>query len=257
MLSAVDVPIDAVMCRDANCELHSQDIDCFHERIISCTTCAESECIPSKPTQSKFEAIPGWNNYVKEHLAVARDALWWWKFYSRPRQGPIYHSMKSDRARFKYALRAAKRAEETTCADALANDLCENDNDSFWKGVSKINQTSNVIASSIDGISGECNILVFWKDHFSSILNSSGSSNDNLKNSIMRILDDVQYSKNMIGNSRVTSELVSELESGKSSGPDHISPESRFNRLSVLLSLCFFYVFHTVIYHLLCLKQQV
>ena len=150
--------------------------------------------------------------------------------------------MKSARARFKYALRATKRAEETARADALANELCKNDNDGFWKDVSKINQTSNVTASSIDGISGECNISVFWKDHFSSILNYSGSSNANLKNSIMCKLDDVQYNENMIVSSRVTSKLISELESGKSSGPDNISPESfKFasNRLSVLLSLCF------------------
>ena len=93
----------------------------FDERTISCVKCAESECIPSKPTQSKFKAIPGWNNYVKEHQAVARDALWWWKFYNKPHKGPIYHSMKSARARFKYALRATKRAEETARADALAN----------------------------------------------------------------------------------------------------------------------------------------
>ena len=46
----------------------------------------------------------------------------------------------------------------------------------------------------------------------------------------------------MIVSSRVTSNLITELESGKSSGPDNISPESlKFasNRLSVLLSLCF------------------
>ena len=46
-----------------------------------------------------------------------------------------------------------------------------------------VSSTSNVIASSIDGISGECNISVFWRDHFSSILNSSGLSNADLKNS--------------------------------------------------------------------------
>ena len=94
----------------------------------------------------------------------------------------------------------------------------------------------------LNGISGECNISVFWRDHFSSILNSSGLSNADLKNSIMSKLDDVQYSENMIVSSRVTSKLVSELDSGKSSGPDNISPESlKFasNRLSVLLSLCF------------------
>ena len=58
----------------------------------------------------------------------------------------------------------------------------------------------------------------------------------------MSKLDDVQYSENMIVSRRVTSKLISELESGKSSGPDNISPESlKFasNRLSVLLSLCF------------------
>ena len=83
--------------------------------------------------------------------------------------------MKSARARFKYALRATKRAEETARADALANELCENDNKGFWKDVSKINRKSNVIANSMDDISGECNISVIWKDHFSSILNSSGN----------------------------------------------------------------------------------
>ena len=40
----------------------------------------------------------------------------------------------------------------------------------FWKDVSKIYQTYNVISSSIDGISNECNISVFWKDHFGSFV---------------------------------------------------------------------------------------
>ena len=58
----------------------------------------------------------------------------------------------------------------------------------------------------------------------------------------MSKLGDVQYSENIIVSSRVTSKLICEWESGKSSGPDNISPESwKFasNRLSVLLSLCF------------------
>ena len=56
-----------------------------------------------------------------------------------------------------------------------------------------------------------------WKGYFSSMLNSAGSSNADLKNSIMRTLDDVQYNGNMIVSSRVTSKSISELESGKSS----------------------------------------
>ena len=51
--------------------------------------------------------------------------------------------------------------------------------------------------------------------------------------------------------------LTSELESGKSSGPDDISPESlKFanNQLSILLSLCFLCVFLIVTCHLTRLK---
>ena len=59
----------------------------------------------------------------------------------------------------------------------------------------------------------------------------------------MRTLDDALYCENMIISSRDISKLISELESGKSSGPNDISLESlKFasNQLSVLLSWYFF-----------------
>ena len=71
-------------------------------------------------------------------------------YLNKPRQGLIYHSMESARARLKYALRvskslkyalrATKQAEKTARADALANFLCGIDQDGFWKVVSKSNQ---------------------------------------------------------------------------------------------------------------------
>ena len=181
------MPIDAVLCRDANCRVHIHDVDVFYERIITNLNVLKRSVYHFKPPHSNFKAIPGWNDYVREHHAVAREALWWWKFYNKPRNGKIYHSMKAARARFKYALRANKRAEETAKADALANELhvCEKDNCGFWKDVSKINQSSNVIANCINGVSGESNISYFWKYHFSIILNSTGSCNDKLKNPIV------------------------------------------------------------------------
>ena len=47
--------------------------------------------------------------------------------------------MRVSRARFKYALRYTKHIEYTARADTLANDLCDNDYDDFWKGVKKLN----------------------------------------------------------------------------------------------------------------------
>ena len=57
LLSAIDVPVDAVLCRDVNCRVHIYDIDVFFERIITCLKCAEKECVPSK------HAHPNYNSF--------------------------------------------------------------------------------------------------------------------------------------------------------------------------------------------------
>jgi len=61
--------------------------------------------------------------------------------------------------------------------DALANKLLKGDVISFWKDVSKMNHiNSNVLASTINGVSGECNITKMWHDHYSDLLNSNGDT---------------------------------------------------------------------------------
>ena len=130
------MPIDAVLCRDVNCRVHIHDIDVFYERAITCLKCAERSVyhLSLRTPISRLYLVG--TIYVREQHAVAREAFWLWKFYNMPRHGKIYHSMKAARARFKYALRATKLAEETAKADALANELCEKDNDGVWKDVS-------------------------------------------------------------------------------------------------------------------------
>ena len=96
------------------------------------------------------------------------------------------------------------------------NNVTTSNNDGFWKNVSKINHSSNVIANCIGGVSKESNVSYFWKDHFSTILNSTGSCNDKLKNSIMTKLNKVCYDENMVVCSTDIARLTSELESGKS-----------------------------------------
>ena len=61
--------------------------------------------------------------------------------------------------------------------DALANKLLKGDVISFWQDVSKMNHiNSNVLASTINGVSGECNITKMWHDHYSDLLNSNGDT---------------------------------------------------------------------------------
>ena len=118
------IPYDALCCRITNCTLHKSDIDCFYNAIISVLHKSAEKCIPNSVLKSgNYTKIPGWNNYVKEHHIVAKDALSLWQYNNKLKFGPVYHSMRVSRARFKYALRYTKHIEDTARADALAKDL--------------------------------------------------------------------------------------------------------------------------------------
>ena len=169
------------------------------------------------------------------------DAFWLWNLYGRPYHGHLYHSMRSSRAQFKYALKYAKRIEETAKADALAKDLGGQKFDEFWKSVNKINQSSQLHTTTIDGITGEANIAEHWRTHFHGILNTN-ICDQTLKSSILGTLDDIQHDARMTVCYTDVQTLIRNLEFGKSAGPDSICAEAlkcAHDQLSVLLSLCF------------------
>ena len=66
--------------------------------------------------------------------------------------------MRRSKSRFKYALRSVRKSEEMIRADEMASDLLNNDQDSFWKEVKKLNSCKSILTNIIDGISGESNI---------------------------------------------------------------------------------------------------
>ena len=232
---------EALLCKDTNCESHYLDIEHFYDSIVSSIQIATSKCIPCSINGSKFKVIPGWNDYVKESYAISRDALKWWISNNCPRDGLIYHNMRTSRAQFKYALRIAKRNEETARADALARDLYDKDLDEFWSSLRQLNRNSSLLSNCIDGVTGEKNISNYWKEHFYNLLNCNGNDTD-IKHKVIGKLENIQYDANMIVTSEDICKLIEKLKCGKASGPDGISAESlRFahDRLHVMLSLCF------------------
>ena len=68
--------------------------------------------IPTSDTSTKYNIVPGWNKYVKEHHSLAKDAQWWWKLNNKPRYGHIHDNMRVTRDHFKYALRFMRGQEE-------------------------------------------------------------------------------------------------------------------------------------------------
>ena len=84
-------------------------IESFYNQFKSAIKRATQKCIPPTKSFDKFDAVPGWNEYVKEHHDITIDAFHWWTFNNRPRHGPIYYSMTTSTAQFKYVSRRNKR----------------------------------------------------------------------------------------------------------------------------------------------------
>ena len=147
ILNTIVLPTEALLCKDTNCKSHYVDIKHFYDSIISSIQIATSKCIPSSINGSKFKVIPSWNDYVKESYAISRDALKWWISSNRPSDGFIYHNMRTSRAQFKYALRIAKRNEETARADTLARDLYDKDLDECWSSVRQLSGNSSLLSN--------------------------------------------------------------------------------------------------------------
>ena len=237
-LSRIRIPLDALQCNDMSCGTHQKDIDHFYYDIVNTVYGCIRKCIPMK--KHNEHSIVGWNEEVKQYHTIARSEFKFWKQNNMPRSGPVFHDMRIARARFKYALRQCRLDEQMIYSNRLAKYMQCHDVNNFWKTINIRNKSKATLSNCIAGTSGETNIANMWKDHYSSLLNSSSNITDK---------DDVCISfKNMCFNHGMhvsVSEVLDLLRgqpNDKATGMDGLSGESlKFADpiLAVLLSICF------------------
>ena len=133
--------------------------------------------------------------------------------------------------------KCTQRFKNKISIDKLAYHMQCHDENRFWKEITIRNRFKSTLSNCIDGATGEINIANQWKDHYSSLFNSSSNTADK---------DDACKSfKNMCFNQRMyvsVTEVIEELSSGKASGMDGLTGESlkyANHILPVLLSICF------------------
>ena len=67
--------------------------------------------------------------------------------------------------------------EDKAKADAIAKKFLLKNDISFWKDVKKLCKVgSDVLASTVDSVTGEDNICKMWHDHYSKWLNSNSDT---------------------------------------------------------------------------------
>jgi hypothetical protein len=158
----------------------------------------------------------------------------------------VHNEMVLDRCRFKYALRACKREEETIRADKLAASYQSHSPKEFWKEVKYQSCRKVPLAETVDGKTGNQEIARMWASHFSSLFNST--SCEAHKVSVLNSIENRLRSQapNIVSDATITTREVADairgLSRGKSSGPDGLSAEhflSAPGTLPCFLSMAF------------------
>jgi len=241
-LSNVNLDLELLLCDDPKCDNkdHIQAIDTMYNNVLSCLNEASAQ-FSSKKSKVHKHQVPGWNEWVKEHHTRAREAFLMWRSGGSPRTGVLFDAMTRTRALFKLALRQCRVEKDRCVSDSLAEKLLKRDHGSFWKDVKAVsNSNIKIRATTIDGTTGEKDITENWRQHYSTLLNTSHDSKNKTK--VVNRLSNVIVEDSDIFNASEVEDAIRKLKRNKSSGLDNITSEHLIyasRKLAVYLSLFF------------------
>ena len=109
--------------------------------------------------------------------------------------------------------------EDQLCSQSMLSELRRGECNDFWKEIKALNLKKESLPLTVGGASGESNIANLWKDHFSAIANSVGSTDN--RDQVMNALGTVPGHNDVI-NVHELQQIVRRLKSKKAVGNDGI-----------------------------------
>lgn len=223
------------MCSDMNCKdrQHADKIWAMYDDIVKCLNASSDACCKSKCKVPNIRS--GWNEFVAEQYAEAREAFRLWSEAGGPRHGVLLELKKRINAKVKYALRFIKKNENTMRVDSLAKKL-RNSLTDFWKEVKVMNNSKIPLPSDIEGVSGPEKIAELWREHYRNFFNCVKSNPVKINH------DHIDLSADMTVRAADIFDAINILVNNKACGMDCITAEHlkyASHKLCPLLSLCF------------------
>ena len=237
--------LEALECKDVHCtkSCHCIKLDKTYDFIVTVLKDCSNTVIPSRSSigkDIKYKVMPGWNEHVREAHTAARESFKAWQCAGKPRSGPVHDIMRHTRHAFKYSLRHCRKHEEQARADALARAL-SSDKNGFWKGLRSQTSSRTSNPTSIDGVSGDANVLHLWYDHYKELFSCTERDSEALK-AISCYIDSISYDDTIIVNSNEVTDALNKLKGGKSSDLDGISAEHLiYFKERLVKTLCMFF----------------
>ena len=188
---------DVESCKSMNA--HESAIDAFYNDIVKACITAASECFPKKKTSK--HSFP-WSDDLCHLRETALFWHWLWKENGCPHTGHIASVRQNSRSKYHYAIRAAKRQQDSLRNTRLSEALVKNRSSNFWSVVKKVKTCSNKVPNVIDDCVGPEEISDLFADKYDSLFNSVSYN----KNDMQNLLSDVD---NMILNGKCTCKLCS------------------------------------------------
>ena len=240
LLSKIKFQSESFVCSDVNCkhQSHLNDIEKLYNDITNALKTSELKVFKTNK-KKKFDVRPGWNEFASDLYERSREYFKMWVNSGKPRSGLIHDIMVKTRMRFKYANRKLKRNEGQIRSDKLGDALlAEKSSNDFWKETRKIKCAKTPLPTSIEGASGNEDILRLWKKHYTELFNCIKETSRTNKYCNMKL----DNSDDMLVTSDEISQAINRLDDNKSCGLDGIYAEHLKNsslRVSSLLAICF------------------
>ena len=238
-LKSILLPVESFMCEDTMCSdsNHILAIEQYYDEIVKVLINCSNMTVARVPKKVN-NVRPGWNVYVADLHQVARQAFLTWRTAGSPRNGQLFLIKNRTRARFKSALRFIKRNEDRLRKDSVAKKLLSKNFQEFWNEIKFMNNSKMSLPNTIDGVSGNDNIVKLWKNHYHEIFNCLNSRQDMnlLAGKNLTFCDELKIKPGQV------SESINSLDNNKSCAFDGLCAEHlKFSsaRLLPMLSMCF------------------
>ena len=104
----------------------------------------------------------------------------------RPRSGQLSELKCRPGAAFRHEMKFLRENEDQLRSQSMLSKLQRGECNDFWKPVKALKPKKESLPLTVGLTSGESNIANLWKDHFSAIVNSVGSTDN--QDQVMNVL---------------------------------------------------------------------
>ena len=158
-------------CSNVLCDDHDEQIMKLLDYVAQQMNRCAWLTIPRKKL-GQSTAHPGWNDFVKEHR---EKSIFWhdvWKNAGRPATGQLADLRRSTRRKYHWAIKQSKKSEDQIIKDKIANCLINKSFKHFWITIKSLKREALATACVVDGVHGDMNIAVKFKEIYEHLYNS-------------------------------------------------------------------------------------